>query len=194
MDVDTIFRNINRMLEYRLNSHRIKFDIVFNKFDGDSGESTDKLDYVVNSDEIGGHIATYRRKNATEIYKTVYLDIDIGHVKTLINNKDAIILHAQTNRKIKKIIKSPHLCQFFVSSMFLSDYKSNVYFTYMCKSSENNLDYSNLQYISSRDFSVMYCGLSDGDIVLAISIVDPTLILPQLRIVKKDVDETDEDD
>lgn len=191
MDIDIIFKNVNRMLEYRINSHKIKFDVQFKEFNGESGEATEKLKYEITTNEIGGHIAKYMHND--KLYKTVYLNIDIGHTKSLVGDEHAIILHLQNDRKIKKLIKSHHLCQFFASSMFLNDYRSNVYFTYMCKSSESALENSNLQYISSRDFTVMYCGLREGDVALAISIVDPTLILPQLRIVKRDSEYSDDD-
>lgn len=191
MDIDTIFKNVRRMLEYRLNSQRIKFNVRFHEFDGDSGETTEKLEYEIKSNEMGGQVGTYTHKN--KLYKTVYFNIDIGHVKSLLDDENAIILHTPNDRKIKKLIKSPHLCQFFASSMFLSDYRSNVYFTYMCKSTESAVENSNLQYISSRDFTVMYAGLREGDVALAISIVDPTLILPQLRIVKRDSEYSDDE-
>lgn len=193
MDVETIFTNVKRMLDYRVNSHRIKFNVCYAKFDGDSGNATDKVTYSLNSYSSGGHVAEYKHNN--RVYKTVYLNIDINQIKSLVDEPDAIILHASNDRKIKKLIKLPHLCQFFDSSMFLTDYRSNIYFTYICKSDERVGDTqltSNLQYISSRDFSIMYCGLREGDIALAISIVDPTLVLPQLRIVKRDT--TDDED
>ncbi len=190
MDVQIIFENVKRMLDYRLNSHRIKFAIRFRDFEEDSGEITEKVEYKIKTDNSGGNIAEYVYRD--RVYKTAYLNVDMSHVKMLVNDPDAIVLHASNDRKIKKLIKSPHVCQFFVHSMFLSDYRLNVYFTYICKSNEKVGDNSNLQYISSRDFSVMYCGLKEGDVALAISIVDPTLVLPQLRLVKNDTDDDQE--
>lgn len=193
MDVETIFTNVKRMFDYRINSHKIKFNVLYREFDGDSGDATEKVKYTVQSNASGGHVAIYTYNE--QLYKTVYLNIDINQIKLLVDNENAVILHQPNDRKIKKLIKLPHTCQFFVSSMFLSDYRSNIYFTYICKSNENmsQLDMSNLQYISSRDFSIMYCGLREGDVALAISIVDPTLILPQLRLVKRETEDESND-
>lgn len=193
MDIETIFINVKRMFDYRINSHKIKFSVLYHEFDGDSGDATEKVKYTVESNASGGHVAKYTYNE--QLYKTVYLNIDINQIKLLVDDENAVILHHPIDRKIKKLIKLPHACQFFVSSMFLSDYRSNVYFTYICKSNENmsQLDMSNLQYISSRDFSIMYCGLREGDVALAISIVDPTLILPQLRLVKRETEEDSTD-
>lgn len=191
MNVPVIFENIKKMLDYRLNAKRIKFNIVFSEFDGDSGDATEKTEYKYNTNNNGTYDAVYTYNN--KIYKKAYLNPSINEIKNYTNNEDIIVLYPSNDRKIKKIIKSGEFkCEFFESNLFLSDYRSNIYFTYICKSDEKNLANSNLQYISTRDFSIMYCGLKEGDIALAISIVDPTLILPQLRIVKT-INESEDD-
>lgn len=182
MNIEVIFTNVKRMLEYRINSSKIKFNIVYSEFDEKTENIQEKVEYKIENLNSGGHVAKYLYNK--KIYKTVYMNIDINEIKTLIDDFDVIILHSGTDRKIKKLTKLNTNCQFFISSMFLVDYRSNIYFTYICKSDINSAENSNLQYISSHDFSIMYCGLRDGDVALAISMVDPTLILPQLRIVK----------
>lgn len=193
MDTDNIFSNIKRMLEFRLNAHKIKFNIIFSEYDGDAGDTHEKLDMEISNSNEEYSVIYYKHKTR-DIYKTVYLNLNVNKIKSLMDNDDVIILYSSNDRKIKKLLKTKHSCQFFISNLFLSDYRSNVYFTHVCKSSENLTLSSNLQYISADDFSVMYGGHREGDVILAVCLVDPTLIFPQLRIVKKDTIEGEDDD
>lgn len=177
MNSELIFNNIKKMLEYRLNSQSLKFNILFKDYDDE--KEFQKIEMKIKSDS--GYNAEYYVNN--KLYKIAYLDLEISKVKSLVNDEKSIILYIEGNRKIQQLFKSPFKCEFLKSNLFLTDYKSNVYFTHCCKSSETQIN--NIQYIASDDFTVQYNGLKDGDVMLAVNIIDPTLILPQLRIVKK---------
>lgn len=177
MNNELIFNNVKKMLEYRLNSNSLKFNITFKDYKDENNFQNVKMEIENMQNE--GYIAKYYNNN--NLINIAYLDFDINKIKLLIDDDKAIILYSIINRKLKKLITQSHQCQFFKSSLFLTDFKSNIYFTYCCKSNETNIE--NLQYISINDFIVQYNGFKKNDVILAINIVDSTLVLPQLRVV-----------
>lgn len=181
MDIELISYNVKKMLEHRLNGSNIKFSVVFKNFK--QSEPPKKLAYTITTELNEGYNITYTL--SSEFFKIVYVNASINKMKNSLNNPSVIILYNKGNRKISQLMSAnTHKCEFLCVEYFYNDYRRNVYFTHCCKSKENIDSVGNIQHISSTDFNVLYNGLKEGDVMFSLTIVDPTLMYPQLRIVK----------
>jgi hypothetical protein len=182
MDIELIAYNINRMLDHRLNSQNILFDIQFKNYQ--EAKINDKIKYEISDKGNNEYIIIYNYNN--EIYKRVYINTSINQIKMLLNENNTIIMFNKGNRKINQIIENQkYKCEFLMIELFLNDYRKNIYFTHCCKLDEVIDNNKNIQYISSTDFSVLYNGLKEDDLIFSVHMIDPSLLLPQIRIVKK---------
>jgi hypothetical protein len=182
MDIELIAYNINRMFDHRLNSQNILFDIQFKNYK--QVTTTDKIKYEIKNKGNNEYTIIYTYNN--ELYKKVYINISINQVKMLLNESNVIIMFNKGNRNINQIIENQqYKCEFLMIELFLNDYRKNIYFTHCCKLDEKINDTKHIQYISSTDFNVLYNGLKENDLIFSVHMIDPSLLLPQIRIVKK---------
>lgn len=184
MDIELIAFNINRMLKHRITSQNIIFDIQFKNFKENSYDN--KITYEIKVESNNEFIITYTNNN--KVIKIVYINISINNIKSLLNDNINLILYNKGNRKINQIIeRKQYKCEFMLLESFINDYRKNIYFTHCCKLDkeiENIENIENIQYISSNDFNVLYSGLKNGDLIFSVNMIDPSLLLPQIRLVK----------
>lgn len=185
MDIEKIAFNINKMLEYRLNSSNQNFNILFKEYEKKA--SKQKLKYDIKLENNNIYIIKYYNENDDKnLHKIVYVNIDINQIKTLLDEENTIILYnISLTRKINQIINTnQYNCEFFETSIFYINYKENIYFVNCCKSKETNIN-DKIQHISYQDYNVLYLGLKPGEYIFINNIIDSSLSIPQIRIVKK---------
>jgi len=181
MDIQQIAFNISKMLEYRLNSNNLNFEITFKMYE--IPEKNVKLTYKIKNLSNNQYSVEYFED---KLYKSVLINIDFNEIKNHLDDENLIILYpSNLSTRINKIINGgEYKCEFFVIDIFYTNYRNNIYFVPCCKSNEKTIT-EKIQYISSQDFNVLYLGLRPGDVIFINNIIDSSLSLPQLRIIRK---------
>lgn len=183
MDAEKIAFNIKKMLEYRLNSSEIKFNVVFGKYK--RMKSKQKLKYKIETDANNQFLVTYMFDDSSEFHRYAYINADFNYVKANIQDVRQIVLYpSDLEKKISNLAANyEKTCELFEMKVFLENYRDKIYYVPCCKSDETTDE--KIQYISHDDYNVKYLGLLPNDNIFSINIAHTTNINPKIMQVKK---------